>query len=555
MSQQVTSGLLFYPRGGSSQVIRYLRRALSADGWKVPLAVGSFGELGKQSNATTFFGGDQLAVMDYTAAINEFDPWTDPIAAQIPLHPSYEDRAGAPDRIFTAVSPFLAGHLTDAWTELLSCSELDATDVFHLHHLTPQYAAVARLWPQTPIIGHLHGTELKMIERIIERREVARLLGSDLEHMQALVAADAEISISRLSRKQRIIFRSTKWGHWRYGDFWESRMRAYARHCQSMIVISPHDRDLATRLFGKEVGRFEWVPNGVDTGVFNRQPLSAEERMALLRHWLIDDPQGWDESGVPGSVHYAEDDLQSFLNPATGKMAPVLMYVGRFLDFKRVPMLIRAYQQARPHFDTPAPLLIWGGNPGEWEGVHPHTVANEGNVDGIFFTGWRGHDDLSLGLNCADIMVAPSHEEPFGQVYLEAMASGLPVIASDTGGPLSFVNTDSDAPNGWFFPSDDIEALTATLIEVVNNPEERRQRADNAYRQIRRDFSWTTLARSFERIYQREIAAGAKLDAHEVGKRTPAWTVVAHSPVIVPTQRAPHRNEKLQVGLPLRSSD
>ncbi len=509
MSQQVTSGLLFYPRGGSSQVIRYLRKALSADGWNVPLAVGSLGALGKQSNATTFFGADQLAVMDYTAAIDEFDPRTDPIAAQAPLHPSYEDRTGAPDRIFTAVSPSLALHLTQAWTELLNDSDLDATDVFHLHHLTPQYAAVAQLWPKTPIIGHLHGTELKMVEHIIERREVARLLGSDLEHMEELVAGDDEITTSRLSQGQGEIFRSTNWRQWRYGDFWESRLRAYARHCHSMIVISPHDRDLATKLLGKEVGRFDWVPNGVDTGVFDRRRMSANERMALLRHWLIDDPQGWDESGVPGSVRYAEEDLKSFVNPATGRMAPVLLYVGRFLDFKRVPMLIRAYQRARPHFNTAAPLIIWGGSPGEWEGVHPHTVTGEGDASGIFFTGWRGHDDLPSGLNCADVMVAPSHQEPFGQVYLEAMASGLPVIASESGGPLSFVNTEGDAPNGWFFPSDDIEALTATLIEAVNNPIERRRRADNAYRQIRRDFSWTTLAESFERVYQRGIAAAS----------------------------------------------
>lgn len=73
MSQQVASGLLFYPRGGSSQVVRYLRRKLSARGWAVPLIAGSLGPRGMQSNATTFFGGDQLSIMDYTAAVGAAD--------------------------------------------------------------------------------------------------------------------------------------------------------------------------------------------------------------------------------------------------------------------------------------------------------------------------------------------------------------------------------------------------------------------------------------------------------------------------------------------------
>ena len=90
--------------------------------------------------------------------------------------------------------------------------------------------------------------------------------------------------------------------------------------------------------------------------------------------------------------------------------------------------------------------MIWGGAPGEWEGEHPHTVARELGVDDVFFAGWRGHDDLPLGLACADLLVAPSTAEPFGQVYLEAMACGLPVIGTQSGGPPSFVNVVPASP-------------------------------------------------------------------------------------------------------------
>ena len=142
---------------------------------------------------------------------------------------------------------------------------------------------------------------------------------------------------------------------------------------------------------------------------------------------MIEDPRGWDESGEPGSIRYREQDLRHFVDPNTGEPAPTLLYVGRFLQFKHVPLLVRAYTRARPRFEAPAPLVIWGGFPGEFEGKHPYAVAREEEVNSVFFVGWRGHDDLPNGLSCADLFVAPSVDEPFGQVYLEAMACGVPV--------------------------------------------------------------------------------------------------------------------------------
>ncbi len=153
--------------------------------------------------------------------------------------------------------------------------------------------------------------------------------------------------------------------------------------------------------------------------------------------WLVHDPQGWDEAnGTPGSIRYTEAEvLDAFFDHATGAPRPVLLFVGRFLGFKRVPLLVRAYARARDRLVTPAPLVVWGGVPGEWEAEHPHTVAMREGADGVFFSGWRGHDELPLGLSCADCFVAPSTNEPFGLVYLEAMASELPVIATLSGGP------------------------------------------------------------------------------------------------------------------------
>ena len=117
--------------------------------------------------------------------------------------------------------------------------------------------------------------------------------------------------------------------------------------------------------------------------------------------------------------------------------------------------------------------MIWGGAPGEWEGEHPHTSRRASGVEGVFFAGWRGHDDLPLGLGCADCFVAPSTDEPFGLVYLEAMACGLPVIGTLSGGPPSFVNVVPGEPDGWLVPPDDEEALAAAIVHAVNDAGER----------------------------------------------------------------------------------
>jgi len=243
----------------------------------------------------------------------------------------------------------------------------------------------------------------------------------------------------------------------------------------------------------------EWIPNGVDTGLFDRRDLTHDERLARWRHWLVDEPKGWDETGKPGSIRYSEEDIAPLADPD----APALLFVGRFLDFKRVPLLVRAYAAARESFDRRAPLVIWGGFPGEWEGEHPHSVASSLGVDDVFFVGWRGHTDLARGLPCCDVMVAPSQNEPFGQVFLEAMACGVPVIATRSGGPLSFVNTERGAPNGWMVGVDDENELAAAMVEAVNDAGARRERSENAYAQIRAGYSWKGLASRFTAIYER----------------------------------------------------
>ncbi len=453
--RHVLMALLFYPRGGSSQVVRYLARALPAVGWRPTLVAGSLGAPGEQSNASTFFPGLEVTAVDYTESIHA----PDPLAADPPFHPSFEDRPDAPDRVFARVDDEAYEHLVATWERQLAAAGAADADVLHLHHLTPINEAARRSFPEVPVVGHLHGTELLMLREIEEGPP-------------------------------------TGWTHARE---WAERLRRWAHDCERLFVLSPDAVRRVPDLLGVEPERVAWAPNGFDPEAFDRRPIRGDDRISLWRRWLVEDPRGWDESGEVGSVRYHDSDLEAFADDS-----PALLYVGRYTEVKRLPLLIRAYARARERFERRAPLVLLGGYPGEWEGEHPLEAIRDTGVTDVFLAGWRGHDDLPDGLNAADATVLPSVREQFGQVLVEGMACGLPAIAVDAHGPSTIVD---DGETGWLVPADDEAAMAEALVEVVNDDDERTRRGAAGYDTARGRYSWPALAGGVARIYE-EVVAG-----------------------------------------------
>ena len=466
-ARHVVMALQFPPRGGSAQVVRYLAPEITAAGWSVSLVAGSLGGAGELGYAPEFFAPLPVTPVDYTPAMDTWATGGDALAGPRPLHPSFEDRDGAPDPVFASLDDAAYERQIASWSAALVAGGLRAAGVAHLHHLTPINEAVARLAPDLPVVVSLHGTEMNMLEAIARHDEAT--------------------------------------ASWAHREAWSGRLRAWAARADRLVVDSPADVTRALTLFDVPAERVVVVAPGVDHDRFRPQHRTVAERLAVLHRLLVDDPRGWDESGVVGSVRYTPQDLAAFADPDQ----PVLIFVGRFTHQKRLPLLLRAYARARREHGLRAPLLVWGGFPGEWEDQHPVSLVRAERIPGVFFTGWRGHDELPTGLGCADVFVSPSVGEAFGQVFIEAMACGLPVVAAASGGPLSFVNDHPTAPNGWLVTPDDEAALAAALAQATTGPTaptERATRAANALAQVRASFTWQGAARHVVGIYDQVSA-------------------------------------------------
>ena len=442
----------FFPRGGSAHVIRYVAQSLPDHGWDVSIVAGSLGGEGEPSNARAFYEGLDVHAVDYTESRDA----PDPLAADPPFQPSYEDRDDAPDRVYAKVDDESYERLVSMWEGVLSEAGAAEADVLHLHHLTPINEAAARAFPDKRVVGHLHGTEILMLRAIEDGPPEG----------------------------------------WDHAAAWAERMRHWAQAADRLFVLSSDAVERVPDIFGVEAARVVWAPNGFEPESFDRREI---DRRALWRNWLVEEPRGWDESGEAGSVRYEESDLDAL-------EGPVLLYVGRYTEVKRIPLLVRAWARARERFDRRAALVLLGGYPGEWEGQHPLAAIRESGAEDVFLAGWHGHDDLPDGLNASDAVVLPSVHEQFGQVLVEGMACGLPALAVDAHGPATIVD---DGVTGWLVPPDDEDAMADALVEVVNDEAERRRRGEAAYEVARARYSWPSLVEGVAAVYE-DVRAGRK---------------------------------------------
>jgi D-inositol-3-phosphate glycosyltransferase len=184
----------------------------------------------------------------------------------------------------------------------------------------------------------------------------------------------------------------------------------------------------------------------------------------------------------------------------------MILFVGRIEPLKGIDTLLRAVsilRDCRPQVMQDVHVAIIGGDPHAAELDHEmaRLQAIHRSLDLhhlVTFLGARDQEILPQYYAASDMVVIPSHYESFGMVGLEAMAMGIPVIASSVGGLTHLVQ---DGVNGYLVPSRVPEALASRILHLLSDEPHRQQlgRQAHTYAQA---FSWPRIVEQMLAVYR-----------------------------------------------------
>jgi len=179
----------------------------------------------------------------------------------------------------------------------------------------------------------------------------------------------------------------------------------------------------------------------------------------------------------------------------------VVGMVGRLASWKGQDIFLRAFARAFP--DGPETALVVGGalfGEDDYAASLPALASSLGLDGRVRFTGHV--TDVGSYYGEMDVLVhASTVAEPFGQVVVEGMAEGIPVVAAAAGGPTEIITHDVD---GILYPPSDVEALAAALRQLADDPL-RRQRIGAAGLLAAGRFAPAVIARETESAYRRVL--------------------------------------------------
>lgn len=182
--------------------------------------------------------------------------------------------------------------------------------------------------------------------------------------------------------------------------------------------------------------------------------------------------------------------------------SPLVLYTGRFVDRKGIRELLAAIPLVLEQAPAARFVLVGGyGGGAEIERSWLTDVLRPYRSR-VHFTGWLAPYEVAEWYRNADVLVVPSWYEPFGMVILEGMLYGLPIAASNVGGPAEILE---HGRTGLLFPPKNVEALAQTLLELVTDAGLRRQIGAAAADEVRRQWLWPRIVEKMRVVYQEVI--------------------------------------------------
>ena len=215
-----------------------------------------------------------------------------------------------------------------------------------------------------------------------------------------------------------------------------------------------------------------------------------------------------------GCTGCAVEVIHNFIDPALFERASypapfphlvasgrkVLMHISNFRAVKRVRDVVRVF--ARVHAVVPSVLVMVGDGP---ERVDAEDEARTLGVAGdVHFLGKI--DSVAPLLAGADLFLLPSQTESFGLSALEALACGVPVVASRVGGLPEVVR---DGETGWLCEVGDVDTMASAAIAVLQDPSRWQAVSTAAAADARARFAERDVVAQYEALYRRTVAAVA----------------------------------------------
>jgi glycosyltransferase involved in cell wall biosynthesis/phosphoheptose isomerase len=184
-----------------------------------------------------------------------------------------------------------------------------------------------------------------------------------------------------------------------------------------------------------------------------------------------------------------------------------IVYAGRLVERKGIGNVISALERV-----PSCELVIAGGPPADELGGDPEArrllslAEHHGVTERVHLRGRVSRDDLPALLRSADALVTVPWYEPFGITPLEAMACGVPVVASGVGG---MIDTVVDGVTGRHVPPRDPVRLAAVLSELLADPAARERQGRAGARRTRQLYDWDRVALSTLDLYE-ELATNRR---------------------------------------------
>jgi glycogen synthase len=273
---------------------------------------------------------------------------------------------------------------------------------------------------------------------------------------------------------------------------------AIREQTKAPLVLTVHSLDRAEY----EVGEFvtHWTMQDAAIADANRVIAISQSEKDLIELYC---PEVLSRVRIAGNgIDDSFDAGNSSQKRCWGKECPVVLYTGRFVQRKGIMELLAAIPEVLKKAPSAQFVLVGGYGGGaeierNWmlETLLPFR-------EHVHFTGWLSPSEVADWYRAADILVVPSWYEPFGMVILEGMLHGLPIAATDVGGPAEILEHER---TGLLFPAKNVYALTDALLRLINDSSLRQKLGKSAGSEVRKKWLWSQMVRKFRSIYQEAI--------------------------------------------------